>query len=59
MAREKTKTKTGKKTPVSGQYRASGTKYEITLTKGNKVPPYRGKAKTFVLSDKTKHKKSK
>lgn len=51
------KTKTGGTAPKSGQYRPSGTKQEITLTKGERVPPYGGKAKTFVLVDKTKHKK--
>jgi len=48
-------TKTGKVAPVSGQYRPSGSKNEITLSKGDRVPPYQGKAKTFVLVDKTKH----
>lgn len=51
------KTKTGSTAPKSGQYQPSGTKKEITLTKGERVPPYGGKAKTFVLVDKTKHKK--
>jgi hypothetical protein len=50
------KTKTGGTAPKSGQYQPSGTKKEITLTKGERVPPYGGKAKTFVLVDKTKHK---
>lgn len=50
-------TKTGGKTPVSGQYRPLGTNKEITLTKGEKVPPYSGEAKKFVLVDKTKHKR--
>jgi hypothetical protein len=50
------KTKTGAKAPASGQYRPAGTKNEITLTKGEKVPPYKGEAKNFKLVDKTKHK---
>jgi hypothetical protein len=50
------KTKTGGVAPQSGQYRPSGTKVEITLTKGERVPPHGGKAQTFVLVDKTKHK---
>jgi len=51
-----TKVKTGGTAPKSGQYQASGSKQEITLSKGNRVPPHGGKAKTFVLVDKTKHK---
>lgn len=47
--------KTGAVTPVSGQYRPVGSKTEITLSKGNRVPPYDGQAKKFVLVDKTKH----
>ncbi len=54
--RSKTTTKTGQKAPASGQYRPKGTKHEITLSKGDRVPPYEGDAKTFVLVDKTKHK---
>lgn len=52
-----TKVKTGGVTPKSGQYRVSGTKLEITLSKGDRIPPYGGEAKTFVLVDKTKHKR--
>ncbi|MFA6608289.1 MAG: hypothetical protein WCT07_00010 [Candidatus Paceibacterota bacterium] len=51
-----TKVKTGGKAEVSGQYRVSGTKLEITLSKGDRVPPYGGDAQTFILVDKTKHK---
>ena len=51
------KTKTGGTAPKSGQYQVSGMKREITLSKGERVPPYGGKARTFVLVDKTKHKK--
>jgi hypothetical protein len=50
-----TKVRTGEVTPVSGQYRVAGTYFEITLSKGDRVPPYRGEAKSFVLVDKTKH----
>lgn len=52
------KTKTGKTALKSGQYQPAGTKKEITLTKGERVPPYGGKAKTFKLVDATKHKGS-
>lgn len=50
------KIKTGGTAPKSGQYQVSGMKREITLTKGERVPPYGGKAQTFKLVDKTKHK---
>jgi hypothetical protein len=52
-----TKVKTGGTASYSGQYRVSGMKQEITLSKGDRVPPYGGKAGIFVLVDKTKHKK--
>jgi len=51
-----TKIKTGGIAPKSGQYQVSGTKREITLTKGERVPPNGGKAQIFKLVDKTKHK---
>lgn len=51
------KIKTGGTTPKSGQYQVSGMKREITLSKCERVPPYGGKANTFVLVDETKHKK--
>lgn len=50
----KPKVHTGQKAPVSGQYQPKGTKDEITLSKGDRVPPYHGRAKNFVLVDKTK-----
>lgn len=54
-----TKIKTGGTAQKSGQYKVEGTKtLEITLSKGDRVPPYGGKAKTFVLVDSTKHKSS-
>ena len=53
-----TKIKTGGTAQKSGQYKVEGTKtLEITLSRGDRVPPYGGKAKTFVLVDSTKHKK--
>jgi hypothetical protein len=51
------KVKTGGIAPKSGQYRGSGMKTEITLTKGERVPPQGGKARTFTLVDKTRHKR--
>jgi hypothetical protein len=50
-------TRTGERAPISGQYQPAGTKQEITLSRGDRVPPYHGRAKTFVLVDRTKHKK--
>lgn len=52
-------TKTGRKAQVSGQYGSKGTKSEITLSKGDRVPPYQGKARNFYLKDKTVHKDKK
>ena len=48
---------TGKPAPQSGQYRASGSRVEITLTKGKRTPPNNsGVRQKFILVDKTKHK---
>ena len=47
--------RTGQVAPVSGQYRVVGYAYEITLSRGDRVPPYMGRAVTFVLVDRTKH----
>ena len=52
-----TKTKTGQKAPYSGQYQPVGGKTEVTLVKGKTVPPTSNGATTFVLVDKTKHRK--
>ena len=52
----KVKTRTGQTAKVSGQYRPAGTTKEITLSGGDRVPPYGGKAKIFTLVDRTKHK---
>jgi hypothetical protein len=49
---------TGHPAPVSGQYRLSGAKNEITLSKGDVTPPNNfGVRQRFVLVDKTKTKK--
>lgn len=50
--------KTGTIVPKSGQYRPVGTRYEVTLTKGERVPPNKGHKPMFVLVDATKHKKA-
>lgn len=48
--------KTGGTVPVSGQYRAKGSKTEYTFVKGNRVPPTSNGATKFTLVDATKHK---
>jgi hypothetical protein len=45
----------GTSTPVSGQYRNSGTRQEVTSTQGNPLPPG-PKGSTYTLVDQTKHK---
>ena len=49
--------KTGTICPKSGQYKPVGSKTEITLVKGKKVPPTSSGGTKFVLVDETKHKK--
>ena len=51
-----TRTKTGQKAPVSGQYKPVGHKSEITLIKGKRVPPFQCESANFILVDRTKHK---
>ena len=48
--------KSGNKTPVSGQYRNTKTKTEVTSVKGEPLPPG-PKGSSYNLVDKTKHKK--
>lgn len=45
----------GTKTPVSGQYRNSGTREEVTSTRGNPLPPG-PKGSKYDLVDQTRHK---
>jgi hypothetical protein len=55
---KKTIVKTGERAPISGQYKPSGSKQEITMVKGKVVPPnITGGKNSFTLVDKTKHKK--
>lgn len=49
--------KPGQTVPVSGQYTANGGKTEVTLVKGDKVPPTSRPGQEFTLVDKTKHKR--
>ena len=51
------KVKTGQLAPTSGQYKAQGSKTEITPVKGKRVPPTPQGAAVFTLVDKTAHKK--
>lgn len=58
MATKPVVARTGAKTPVSGQYRPAGSRTEITLSKGDRVPPNNtGKQQRFTLVDKTKHRR--
>ena len=56
---KKVTTKTGGVAPKSGQYKPNGYSSEITLSKGERVPPYKGEARRFTLVDKTKNKSNK
>lgn len=49
--------RTGHPAPKSGQYRPSGSRREITLSRGDVTPPniFGGRHK-FILVDETKHK---
>lgn len=51
------KVKTGQKCPQSGQYKPRGSNTEVTLVQGKTVPPTSSGVTSFVLVDKTKHKK--
>ena len=51
------KVKTGQKCPQSGQYKPRGSNTEVTLVQGKTVPPTSYGVTSFVLVDKTKHKK--
>lgn len=43
--------------PISGQYKNTKTKNEVTVTKGEPLPPTPLKGQNYDLVDKTKHKK--
>jgi hypothetical protein len=56
--------KSGEKASVSGQYKIIGprggdTGQEVTVVKGEPLPPTPKPGQTFVISDKTKHKSGK
>lgn len=46
----------GEIAPVSGQYQNQKTKTEVTVVKGEPLPPTPGKGQGYTLVDKTKHK---
>lgn len=46
---------TGEKVEDSGIYRVLGTKDEVVLSEGDRVPPYDGEAVNIVLVRKAKH----
>lgn len=52
----KTTVKTGQIVPQSGQYRPIGSKTEVTLVRGKRVPPTTNGTTKFNLVDQTKHK---
>ena len=47
--------KTGQKVPISGQYRAIGSKTEVTFVQGKRVPPTAIGETRFKMVDKTIH----
>jgi hypothetical protein len=50
--------RTGEEVPVSGQYRPSGARTEVTFVEGKRVPPNNfGERQKFFLVDTTKHKR--
>jgi hypothetical protein len=49
--------KPGQTAPASGQYQNTKTKMEVTVTKGEPLPPTPRPSQNYVLVDKTKHKK--
>ena len=56
MAGKKT-LKPGETAPRSGQYKNTGTGREVTVTKGEPLPPTPKPRQNYVLVDPTKHKK--
>ncbi len=49
----------GEKAPVSGQYKNTTTKREVTVTKGEPLPPTPRRGQQYTLADATKHKPTK
>jgi hypothetical protein len=59
MSKARKPLKPGMKAPTSGQYRNTKTGYEVTVTKGERLPPSPVKGATYKLVDPTKHKSKK
>lgn len=57
MATKKSSLPPGTKAPTSGQYKNTTTRTEVTVTRGEPLPPTRGPGQRYVLNDPTKHKK--
>lgn len=51
--------KPGTVAPQSGQYRNNTTRNEVTVTKGERLPPTPKPHQTYTLVDPTKHKSGK
>jgi DNA/RNA endonuclease YhcR with UshA esterase domain len=49
--------KSGEIAEVSGQYKNIQTRQEVTVTKGEHLPPTPKKEQKYILVDPTKHKK--
>ena len=47
----------GTKAPTSGQYRNNSTHTEVTVVKGEPLPPTRKSGQTYSIADQTKHKR--
>lgn len=47
----------GTKAPVSGQYRNNTTRTEVTVVRGEPLPPTPRSGQTYTIADKTKHKR--
>ena len=48
----------GEKAPKSGQYKNTGSGFEVTVVKDEPLPPTPKPKQKYVLVDKTKHKNS-
>lgn len=49
--------KPGETAPTSGQYKNKVTKTEVTVTRGEPLPPTPKKGQGYFLVDRTKHKR--
>lgn len=47
----------GTKAPASGQYRNNVTRTEVTVVRGEPLPPTPKPGQTYTIADKTKHKR--